>query len=103
MSPEVRMAPRKTRRSIPAAVGISFLIALVAGAMCFFVSLFFAIVVFLVLAAHRGGTQYVDFSETYRVIALPIGVSGLVVGFFWSLVDGLRRRARPDFATGDDN
>ncbi len=103
MSPEVGMEPSKQRRSVPATVGISFLIALVAGAMCFFMSLFFAIVVFLFLAAHRGGAQHVDFSETYRVIALPVGIGGLVVGFFWSLVDGLRRRARPATATADDN
>lgn len=80
------------RRGIPGAIGISLLIAAVAAAMSFFVALFFAIIIFLIRGWSHGNLQSVDFTETYRVIALPVGLAGLVAGFFWSMYDSLRSR-----------
>lgn len=87
------MSSQHERRSIPGAIGVSLAISAVCGAMSFFVALFFAIVVFFLAAWHRGNAQAVDFGETYRIIALPFGIAGLVIGFFWTLVHSLRRRA----------
>lgn len=86
------MSSQQQRRSIPGAIGISLAISAVCGAMSFFVALFLSIVVFFVLGWHRGSAQSVDFGETYRVIALPFGIAGLVVAFFWTLVHSLRGR-----------
>lgn len=83
-------SPARSRRSIPAALGISVAMAAVIGAISFFLSLFIAIIVFLIIGTVRGGAQSLDFSQTYRVIALPVGLAGIVVGFFWTLVHSLR-------------
>ncbi len=82
------------RRSIPAAIGVSLGMAAVFGAMSFFLSLFIAIIVLLIVGTARGSAQSVDFSSTYRVIALPIGLLGLVGGFIATLVHSLRGRRR---------
>lgn len=94
-------SPTRRRRSIPAALGISVLLAAVAAAMSFFVALFFAIIIFLIRGWMHGNLQSVDFTETYRVVALPVGLAGLVGGFFWSMYDSLRSRPASQLDAGD--
>lgn len=94
--------PRRRRRSFPAALGISLLLAAVAAAMSFFVALFFAIIIFLIRGWSHGSLQSVDFTETYRLIALPVGLAGLVAGFLWSMYDSLRSRPASNLESGDD-
>ncbi len=95
MSTENAPVPKvPPRRSIPAAIGISFAMAAVIGAMSFFLTMFISIIVLLIVGTHRGSAQAVDFSQSYRVFALPVGLAGIVVGFFWTLVHSLRSRRR---------
>lgn len=91
-TPQVRAAAPP--RSIPAAIGISLLMSAVCGAAGFFIALFFAIVVFLVLATMRGGAGSVNFADTYRLVAMPAGFAGLFFGFVVTLVLSLRKRSR---------
>lgn len=80
-------------RSIPGAVGISVLVGIFAAALSFFASLFLSLVVFLMIGLLRGSNQ-IDMTISYRLIALPVAIAALGVGFIWALVDQVRKRSR---------